>query len=121
MQQYEKVVVLGGFNITFADINVYDDDKRCNSIFCSVDEHRWFQRILALDLSDCLKMKQPENSQHTWWDYSMNTFKCKLVLRIVHIFVNETLKDKMLSVDVDENARSWKRPSDHAPITLEVA
>ena len=42
-------------------------------------------------------------------------------LRIDHLLVSETLKDKMLSVDVDENARSWKRPSDHAPITLEVA
>ena len=107
MQQYEKVVVLGGFNITFADINVYDDDKRCNSIFCSVDERRWFQRILTLDLSDCLKMKQPENSQYTWWDYHISSmFKRKLGLRINHILVNETLKDKILALDADENARS---------------
>ena len=79
------------------------------------------QCIIALALSDRFRIKRPVDVQYTWWDYSMNIFKCKLVLRIVHIFVNETLKDKILSVDVDKNARSWKRPSDHAPITLEVA
>ena len=42
-------------------------------------------------------------------------------LCIDHIFVSETRKDKILTVDVHENARSWERPSDHTPITLEVA
>ena len=51
----------------------------------------------------------------------MNMFKRKLGLCIDHIFVNETLKDKILAVDVDENARSWGRPSNYASITLEVA
>ena len=51
----------------------------------------------------------------------MNMFKRKLDLCIDHILVNGTLKDKILAVDVDENARSWERPSDYASITLEVA
>ncbi len=61
---------------------------------------------MALALSDRFRIKQPVDVQYTWWDYSINIFKCKLVLRIDRIFVNETLTDKILSVDVDENARS---------------
>ena len=51
-------------------------------------------------------MKRPEDIQYTWWDYRMNMFKHKLGLRIDHLLVSETLKDKILAVDVDENARS---------------
>ena len=72
-------------------------------------------------LSDSFRMKRPEYIQYTWWHYRMNMFKRKLGLCIDHIFVNETLKDKILAVDVDENARSWGRPSNYTSITLEVA
>ncbi len=51
-------------------------------------------------------MKRPEDIQYTWWHYRMNMFKHKLGLRIDHLLVSETLKDKILAVDVDENARS---------------
>ena len=57
-------------------------------------------------LSDNFRMKRPEDIQYTWWHYRMNMFKHKLGLRIDHLLVSETLKDKILAVDVDENARS---------------
>ena len=72
-------------------------------------------------LSDRFRMKRSDDIQYTWQHYRMNMFKRKLDLCIDHILVNGTLKDKILAVDVDENARSWERPSDYASITLEVA
>ena len=72
-------------------------------------------------LSDRFRMKRPEYIQYTWWHYRMNMFKRKLGLRIDHILVSEALKNEIIAVNVDEIARSWERPSDHAPITLEVA
>ena len=53
-------------------------------------------------LSDSFKMKRPEDTQYTWWQYRMNIFKHKLGLHIDYLLVSETLKDKLLSVDVDE-------------------
>ena len=47
-------------------------------------------------------MKRPEDTQYTWWQYRMNIFKHKLGLHIDYLLVSETLKDKLLSVDVDE-------------------
>ena len=45
-----KSEVLGDFNIAPADIDVYDADKWCDQILCSIDERRRFQQILALRL-----------------------------------------------------------------------
>ena len=121
MQRYEKVVLLGDFNIAPDDLDVYDADKWRDKILCSNDERNWFKQILALGLYDSFRIKRPEDVQYTWWDYRMNMFKRKLGLRIDHILVSEALKNEIVAVNVDEIARSWERPSDHAPITLEVA
>ena len=121
MQQHEQVVLLGDFNIAPADLDVYDAEKWQGKILCSTDERQWFQQLLALGLHDSFRSKRPEDVQYTWWDYRMNMFKRKLGLRIDHILVSTALKETIVTVDVDEIARSWERPSDHAPITLEVA
>ena len=42
--------MLGDFNIAPADIDVYDADKWCDQILCSIDERHRFQQILALRL-----------------------------------------------------------------------
>ena len=121
MQQYEKVVLLGDFNIAPADIDVYDAEKWRNQILCSSDERQWFEQLLALGLTDGFRFKRPVDVQYTWWDYRMNMFKRKLGLRIDHVLISDALTTDLIAVTVDENARSWERPSDHAPITLEVA
>ena len=48
MQQYEKVMVLGDFNIAPIDIDVYGAAKWRDKILCTVDERYWFQHILVL-------------------------------------------------------------------------
>ena len=62
-QQYEKVMVLGDFNIAPADTDVYDEYKWNDKILCSVDERCWFQHIFALGLSDSFRMKRSEDVQ----------------------------------------------------------
>ena len=121
MQQFKRVVLLGDFNIAPTDIDVYDAEKWRDKILCSADERAWLQQLLSSGLSDSFRLHHPEKVQYTWWDYRMNMFKRKLGLRIDHILVSEALTAGIQSVEVDEIARSWERPSDHAPITLEVA
>jgi exodeoxyribonuclease III len=50
----------------------------------------------------------------------MNAFKRKLGLRIDHILLSAALKDKCTAATVDIEPRKLERPSDHAPVTVEL-
>lgn len=121
LAQYEQVILLGDFNIAPKDIDVYDPEKWLGKILCSDEERAWFQGLLNLGLTDSFRHLHPDSIQYTWWDYRMHMFRRKLGLRIDHILISDALLPQVQHIWVDENARSWERPSDHAPITLEVA
>src|SRR5690606_34605402 len=74
----------------------------------------------ALGLVDAFRLvEQPERS-FSWWDYRMLAFRRNFGLRIDHILVSEPLRTACRSCVVDNTPRLLERPSDHAPVVLEV-
>lgn len=116
LKQYEKLVLLGDFNIAPADLDVYDPVAWTGKVLCSDEERAWFNQLLNLGLHDSLRTFTPDTVNYTWWDYRMNMFKRKKGMRIDHILVTEKLKEKLKEVVVGEDTRAWERPSDHAPV-----
>ncbi len=116
LKKHNKLVVLGDFNIAPNDIDVYDPKAWQGKILCSEPERQWFQNLLDLGLSDSQHTLAPDTPAYTWWDYRMNMFKRKLGLRIDHILITPALKETLQQITVDTEARSWERPSDHAPV-----
>ena len=116
MQQYPKLVLLGDFNIAPADDDVYDPEKWREHIHCSSEERAWFQALLDLGLTDCLRHVHPNGAHYTWWDYRGAMFQRKLGLRIDHILATAALRDVLRDVQIDTEARAQERPSDHAPV-----
>jgi exodeoxyribonuclease-3 len=41
-------------------------------------------------------------------------------LRIDHILVSEALKPQVKACSIDRAPRKWDKPSDHAPVTVEL-
>lgn len=116
LAQYEKVVLLGDFNIAPGDADVYDPEKWHEKILCSTSERTWLRGLLDTGLSDGLRLLDNTSPAYTWWDYRMNMFKRKLGMRIDLILISDALKPALRSVQVDTAARGWERPSDHAPV-----
>jgi exodeoxyribonuclease-3 len=63
--------------------------------------------------------EQPEKS-YSWWDYREMAFRRNKGLRIDHILVSEALKDKVSACTIDRQPRKNERPSDHAPVTVDL-
>jgi exodeoxyribonuclease-3 len=57
---------------------------------------------------------------YSWWDYRMMGFRRNAGLRIDHILLSETLKEKCIFSIVDKEPRGWEQPSDHAPIIASI-
>lgn len=121
LQRHPRLVLVGDFNVAPEDRDSYDPEGLRETIHHSTPEREHFQRLLSLGLVDSFRLfDQPEKS-FTWWDYRMLGYQKNRGLRIDHILVTPTLRDQVLSCTIDRAPRKWKQPSDHAPVTLELA
>ena len=116
LAQHDKLVLLGDFNIAPADLDCYAPEKWYEKIHCSSLERTWFQKLLALGLTDSIRHLHPNIPLYTWWDYRGGMFKRGQGLRIDHILVSPTLAATLQEAQVDTLARGWERPSDHVPV-----
>ena len=120
LSDYKKLVVLGDFNIAPEDRDVYDPKSWEGSVLCSQLERAAFMDLLNLGLSDSFRLfEQPEKS-YTWWDYRMMAFRLNRGLRIDHILLSNELARSCISCQIDKSPRKLERPSDHAPVRVEL-
>jgi exodeoxyribonuclease-3 len=116
----EKVVLLGDFNIAPEDRDSFDPEGLRETIHHTTEEREHFRGLIGLGLSDSFRMfEQPEKS-FSWWDYRMLGYQKNRGLRIDHILVSEPVKALVKACAIDRTPRKWPKPSDHAPVTMEI-
>jgi len=119
LQQHERFVVLGDFNIAPEDRDVYDPEAWHERILCSTPEREALQRIVDLGLTDTFRLfEQPEES-YSWWDYRAAGFRRNRGLRIDLILASQSLSDNCTACLIDKEPRKLERPSDHTPVIAE--
>ncbi|MCC2644548.1 MAG: xth [Burkholderiales bacterium] len=115
---YNKLAILGDFNIAPQDIDVYDPEAWQGKVLCSIPEREKWKKLLELGLHDSFRIFNQEDKHYTWWDYRNFAFRRKLGLRIDHILISDGLKKETFSCTIDVNPRKNERPSDHTPVIL---
>ena len=121
LQAHAKLVLLGDFNITADDRDTYDPEGLAGTIHHTTEERDHFKALMDLGLTDAFRMfEQPEKS-FSWWDYREFGFRRNRGLRIDHILVSEALKSMVSGCVIDKTPRKNERPSDHAPVIVEIA
>ena len=119
MSQHPKLVLTGDFNIAPEAIDAHPEWK--DEIHVSEPERAAFRALTGLGLIDAFRLfEQPERS-FSWWDYRMMAFRRNFGLRIDHLLVSPALREACRSCVVDKEPRRLERPSDHAPVVLELA
>ncbi len=116
-----QLVVAGDFNIAPDDQDVYDPDAWAGQILCSDPERAAFRRLLGLGLKDSFRLFDQPAKSFSWWDYRMLGFQKNRGLRIDHILLSETLAARCTAARISREVRKLERPSDHAPVTAELA
>ncbi|MFW6322624.1 MAG: exodeoxyribonuclease III [Guyparkeria sp.] len=118
--RYRHRVVVGDFNIAPTDADVHDPEAWHERILCSTPERDALDRILETGLIDAFRLfDQPENA-FSWWDYRAANFRRNRGLRIDLILVSDELRDRARACHIDVEPRRSERPSDHAPVVLEL-
>jgi len=118
MAQYPKLALMGDYNITFDDLDVWDPVALAGTIHCTPEERAHLNGLIGLGLHDSLRLfEQPEKS-YSWWDYRDFGFRRNRGLRIDHILVTDALKSQATACVIDKAPRKNERPSDHTPVVL---
>lgn len=120
LQVHPQLLLLGDYNIAPDDRDVHDPKAWQGRILCSEAERTAFQGLLGLGLVDAYRLfEQPEKS-FSWWDYRMQGFRRNLGLRIDLILLTQTLAKCCTASAIDRAPRGWERPSDHAPVWVQL-
>ena len=120
MTKYPKLALLGDYNIAPEDRDVYDPKFWTGKVLFSEPEKAAFKDLIALGLTDSFRLFDQAEKSYSWWDYRMNGFKRNLGLRIDHILLTQELAKSCKSCSIDKNMRAKERPSDHAPVIVEI-
>lgn len=120
LAQHPQLVLMGDFNITVDDRDVWDPIGLKDTIHCTVQERAHFHSLIDLGLHDAFRLfDQPEKS-YSWWDYREFAFRRNRGLRIDHILVSTALREKITACVIDKVPRKNERPSDHAPVVVTI-
>jgi exodeoxyribonuclease-3 len=118
---YPQLVLMGDYNITFDDSDVWDPVGLEGSIHCTEEERYHLRALIALGLTDSYRLFAHPPKSFSWWDYREFGFKRNRGLRIDHILISNALKPMARACLVDKAPRKNERPSDHAPVVVTLA
>jgi exodeoxyribonuclease III len=120
MTRHPQLVLMGDFNIAPEDRDVYDPVAWAGQIHCTPEERAHFRQLCALGLHDAFRLFEQAPKSWSWWDYRNLAFRKNQGLRIDIILVSEALRPRVRSCVIDKQPRKNERPSDHAPVIVEI-
>ena len=115
---YPNLVLMGDYNITFDDADVWDPAGMRDQIHCTEEERYQLRALVALGLHDAYRLFPQSEKSYSWWDYRDFGFRRNHGLRIDHILISNALKAQATACYIDKTPRKNERPSDHAPVWL---
>jgi exodeoxyribonuclease III len=120
LARHPRLVIMGDYNIAPEDRDVYDPAAWAGQVLCTDEERAKFRALIDLGLHDSFRLFEQAPKPWTWWDYRNLAFRKNQGLRIDHILVSDSLKPLVRSCTIDRAMRKNERPSDHAPVVVEV-
>ncbi|WP_028631220.1 exodeoxyribonuclease III [Metapseudomonas resinovorans] len=129
-QPSQSLVVMGDINISpeDCDIGIGEENRKrwLKTGKCSFlpEEREWLARLKSWGLVDSFRQLNPEvNDRFSWFDYRSRGFEDtpKRGLRIDVILASQPLQARLKDAGIDYDLRGMEKPSDHAPIWLELA
>ena len=117
---HPKLVLMGDYNITFDDADVWDPIGLKDTIHCTDEERYHLGALVALGLHDAHRLFPQAEKSYSWWDYRDFGFRRNRGMRIDHILVSNALKLAVTGCVIDKTPRKNERPSDHAPVIVEL-
>ncbi len=114
------MVCAGDLNVAPGDIDIYDPARWRRRTHASPPERAAIEALVDLGLRDVTREHHPEPGLYTWWSYRPGQFEANRGLRIDLALCSDPVADRVADVWVDTEERAGERPSDHAPLVIDL-
>lgn len=119
-----KIVAVGDFNIAPHEHDVWSSKQLKNIIsHTDIEREKLIKMQHSLGFIDSARHFTPmDEKSYSWWSYRNKDWKkSNRGRRLDHIWVTPPLLPTLKSYNVFSYARDWVKPSDHAPIMIELS
>lgn len=111
----------GDFNVIPEDKDCYDPKAWKDDALFQPESKAAFRKLLNLGLYEAFRSLHGGAGQYTFWDYQAGAWQKDNGIRIDHFLLSPEIADKLIACNIDKDPRGWEKPSDHTPITIEIA
>jgi exodeoxyribonuclease-3 len=116
----DELAVLGDFNVAPTDADVWDVAALEGMTHVSEPERAALAVLEAAGFEDVFRRFHPDGGVFSWWDYRDGAFHKGHGMRIDLIYASPALAQRACASYVDRDARKGVKPSDHAPVVLDL-
>jgi exodeoxyribonuclease III len=116
----QAAIVCGDMNIAPADIDVFDPNAYVGQTHVTPAERAALAGLQELGLRDVMRDRWPTERVFTYWDYRAGMFHQDLGMRIDLVLATTPVASRVRAAWVDRQARKGTRPSDHAPVIVDL-
>jgi len=116
----ELVCLMGDFNIAPSNLDIHNPKKYEGGIMATEIERNALNNVLKERLIDSFRIFEKNTGHWSWWDYRNKAYEYNKGWRIDHIYISKELSSKLKSCVIDSLPRSNLRPSDHAPVMINL-
>jgi exodeoxyribonuclease III len=114
----QPLVLCGDLNVTRSDLDIHPKERKPNQVGTRADERGLLEALLAHQLVDVARAREPENAElFTWWAPWRSLRQRNIGWRIDYIVASDALYETVTSAAVQREVGT----SDHAPLIVEFA
>lgn len=115
-----EAMVCGDMNIAPTDADVFDPAAYEGHTHVTPPERAALGSLQELGFRDVVRDRWPTQRVFTYWDYRAGMFHRDLGMRIDLVLASKPVAQRVQAAWVDRQARKGSRPSDHAPVIVDL-
>jgi exodeoxyribonuclease-3 len=117
----DDVMVCGDMNIAPTDADVFDPAAYVGHTHVTPPERQALSELEATGLRDVVRDRWPNDRVFSYWDYRAGMFHKGEGMRIDLVLLTTALAGAVGDAYIDRDARKGSKPSDHAPVVVDLA
>ena len=118
-----RLILLGDLNVAPLETDVWSHKQLLKVVSHTPVEVEALDKVYAShDWIDAVRYFVPNDEKlFSWWSYRARDWEAAdRGRRLDHVWVTPALKTALSSAEVLKPVRRWERPSDHAPVMVEL-
>jgi exodeoxyribonuclease-3 len=115
------LILAGDYNVCPENIDFAEGVLGPDDALIRPETRARYDRLLWHGLTDAVRALKPSGAIYTFWDYQAGCWARNRGLRIDHALLSPTIAERLMSAIPDKAVRGEDQPSDHVPVTIELA